>query len=113
MIPIVKEEPEYYAEFKCYEKCYFCGDNTPFWHEKTNNPVCEACSKKHSVTELPNVFKGEIRKALNIGNWYMPDELKRYLILNNYSVQIADELCEQYAKNMQLAFEKGKSFKTN
>jgi hypothetical protein len=107
-IPIKEEEKEYFEQFKSYENCYFCGDKTPFWHEKTNNPLCECCASKHKVSELPNRFKGEERKSISNGDWYTPDDLKRHLLNNNYSKQIADELCEQYAKNLQLAYEKGK-----
>lgn len=112
-IPIVEEEKEYFEDFGVFEKCYFCNASTSFWHEKTNNPVCEKCSKSHKVSELPNRFKGEIRNKIIQGNWYQPEELKRYLMNNNYSKLIADEICTQYAKNLQLAFEKGKSLTTN
>lgn len=111
-IPIVEEEKEYFKEFKCFEHCYFCNKSTSFWHEATNNPVCENCSKTHKVTELPDRFKGETRSKIIQGNWYHPSELKTYLKNNNYSNLIADELCEQYAKNLQLAFEKGKQLST-
>jgi len=112
-IPIKKEDKEYFEDFRCYENCYFCGKSTDTWHEKTNNPVCGGCSKSHRVTELPNRFKGETRKDLQKGNWYTTNELKKYLMNNNYSEFIADELCEQYAKNLQLAYEKGLKHSAN
>ena len=58
MIPI-KREPKDVILAHVIEKCYFCPNTTRMWHEKTNNPVCEDCSKKHRVSELPNRFKGE------------------------------------------------------
>jgi hypothetical protein len=36
------------------EGCLFCNRPTRFWHEPTNNPVCEACAKVHRVAELPD-----------------------------------------------------------
>lgn len=54
MIPLVKEPEEYFKEFGVYEKCYFgCGKSTPFWHCKTNQPICKECAKQHKVDELP------------------------------------------------------------
>lgn len=58
-IPIKQEPEEYFKEFRCYESCYFCSEKTDMWHEKTNNPVCNKCCKKHKVSELPNRFNGE------------------------------------------------------
>lgn len=57
MIPIKKELPELYQEFKCHENCTFCKQPTDTWHEKTNNPVCAACATSHKVSELKNWFK--------------------------------------------------------
>lgn len=42
-------------------------------------------------------------------NWYTPEEMRRYLKSQNYSDDIAEELCNTYADNLTLAFEKGKS----
>jgi len=58
MIPI-KREPEDISISHIIEKCYFCDTPTRMWHLKTNNPVCDKCSKTHKVAELPNRFKGE------------------------------------------------------
>lgn len=52
MIPIVKEGKELFEQFKCYERCFFCGKETDMWHDKSNTPVCKECSKKHKVSEL-------------------------------------------------------------
>lgn len=54
MIPLIREPKEYFEEMKVYEKCYFgCGKTTPFWHWRTNQPVCKDCAKIHNVSELP------------------------------------------------------------
>ncbi len=52
MIPIVKEPPELYEEFKLYDNCVFCNNPTDMWHWRTNNPVCPTCAKQHRVKEL-------------------------------------------------------------
>lgn len=47
------------------ESCLFCKRPTRFWHEPTNNPVCEACARVHRVAELPDhglVYRREMRK---------------------------------------------------
>ena len=54
MIPI-KKEPEDYCFG--YEICVFCGRTTLFWHFKTNNPVCQRCSKLHKISELIDYMK--------------------------------------------------------
>lgn len=33
-------------------KCYFCGQPTRYWHEKTNTPLCIDCAKTHKSKEL-------------------------------------------------------------
>lgn len=113
-IPLRKEDPELFEEFGVHENCYFCNSKTDMWHNNTNNPVCPKCAKTHKVAELPNRFKGETRgRVFTKQDWYTADELKHYLRTQNYSNQIADELCEQYAKNLQLAYEKGISVASN
>ncbi len=52
MIPIEKEPKEFYNEFKCYEKCYFCKEETKFWAKQKNRPVCTECAKKYTVGDL-------------------------------------------------------------
>jgi hypothetical protein len=39
--------------------------------------------------------------------WYTKDELYDWLISENYSKQIADELAERWAGDLQHAFDKG------
>ncbi len=39
------------------EVCHFCKKTTRYWHENTNNPVCQECAKKHKVGELPDYGK--------------------------------------------------------
>tara|TARA_R110000822_G_scaffold95314_5_gene218044 strand:+ start:832 stop:1017 length:186 start_codon:yes stop_codon:yes gene_type:complete len=56
-IPVKKEGDELFTEFGVFEKCAFCKETTKYWHEKTNNPVCQCCAKKHKVSELHNWFK--------------------------------------------------------
>jgi hypothetical protein len=57
MIPIKKEPLGYYEATRMYERCAFCHKETDTWHEKTNNPVCEECARKHKVNELTNWLK--------------------------------------------------------
>jgi hypothetical protein len=52
MIPLVKEPDELFQASGIYENCYFCGKLTPFWHEKTNQPVCRPCSRIHNEEEV-------------------------------------------------------------
>ena len=58
-IPIVSEEEALFNEFGIYEKCVFCKLTTDMWHIRTNNPVCQKCSKNHKVSELHNWRKGK------------------------------------------------------
>lgn len=51
-IPIEKEPKEFWQEFKCHERCYFCNKETNTWHIGTNQPVCSLCAKEHKVSEL-------------------------------------------------------------
>lgn len=54
-IPIKREDDETIASFGgIVEQCHFCGNKTRYWHENTNNPVCQSCSKTHKVAELPD-----------------------------------------------------------
>lgn len=52
MIPIYKEPDDMYLNTRVYERCYFCNNPTDTWHNGTNQPVCEKCSKVHQVYEL-------------------------------------------------------------
>jgi hypothetical protein len=53
MIPLVEEPKILYQETRVYEKCYFgCGNETKFWHTRTNQPICKSCAKKHKVSEV-------------------------------------------------------------
>jgi len=62
-IPIKKEPDELAGNFfGAVEKCSFCSNETKFWHENTNNPVCPDCSKEHKVSELVDYGK-RIRAA--------------------------------------------------
>jgi hypothetical protein len=52
MIEIKKEPSEMYEHTRVYERCYFCHQSTDTWHDPSNTPVCEDCSKKHTVEEI-------------------------------------------------------------
>lgn len=54
-IPL-KKEPDSEASqyFGIIESCHFCNRPTRYWHENTNNPVCQECAKTHRVNELPD-----------------------------------------------------------
>lgn len=52
MIPLVKESTDMFANTHCYERCYFCNDETDTWHKNTNQPVCKNCAGTHKVSEL-------------------------------------------------------------
>lgn len=49
----------------------------------------------------------EERATLKAPTWCTPDEMKHWLLRQNYSEQIASELAQIIATNYQLAFEKG------
>jgi len=54
-IPVEHESSKIMQEFgKLIESCHFCRTPTRYWHNNTNNPVCQCCSKKHKVSELPD-----------------------------------------------------------
>lgn len=40
--------------------------------------------------------------------WYKPEEMCQHLRTKNYSPEIAEELCVDYAKNLEAALRKGK-----
>ena len=57
-IPIEHEDKEELAKWDMgletmLEHCLFCDKPTPYWHAKTNNPVCTECSKTHRVGDIP------------------------------------------------------------
>lgn len=58
-IPIAHEDKEYLKKWgmglaDILEHCHFCKKCTPYWHTRTNNPVCPECAKTHKVRELPD-----------------------------------------------------------
>jgi hypothetical protein len=68
MIPIEKEPPDFYANLKVYERCYFCIHETNTWHIGTNQPVCANCAKTHKVAELKKAhpdYKPPKKRELN------------------------------------------------
>ncbi len=57
-IPLIKESEEVSKQFHgLIESCHFCNKPTKYWHENTNNPVCEKCAPLHKVAELPDYGK--------------------------------------------------------
>lgn len=52
MIPTVKEPKDMYENTRVYEHCYFCKKPTDTWHWRTNQPICNSCSKKHKVADI-------------------------------------------------------------
>ena len=65
-IPVEREDVSELAKWgmgleAIVERCAFCKQPTRYWHMRTNNPVCEACAKKHRVGELRNWRKGAHR----------------------------------------------------
>ena len=57
-----------------------------------------------SETNKPN----EVKPVLpDVPTWYTPDEMRHYLIRHNYSREIADELAQRWANDLQGAFKKG------
>lgn len=54
-IPVIREPDEEASNYGgLLESCHFCQMATRWWHENTNNPVCQQCAKKHRVSELPD-----------------------------------------------------------
>ena len=74
-IPTHEEPDDLYEEMRVYEVCVFCRKPTKFWHEKTNNPVCQKCAKTHKVAELHNWRKKSSQKVTPI-----KDVLENYTI---------------------------------
>lgn len=66
-IPVHHEGEDVVAEFPhIIEQCHFCREQTRYWHENTNNPVCQGCAKAHRVSELPDwgrAIRANKRKA--------------------------------------------------
>ena len=57
-IPLQHEDSETTKEWpRIVESCHFCRTKTRWWHENTNNPVCQKCAKEHRVAELPDYGK--------------------------------------------------------
>lgn len=56
-IPLIHEGDVAKHFWGAIEDCHFCGKQTKYWHENTNNPVCPDCAKIHKVAELPDFGK--------------------------------------------------------
>lgn len=57
----VKHEPKDVVKAfgSLIESCFFCKEETRYWHDESNTPVCRDCAKQHEVSELPTTFKGK------------------------------------------------------
>jgi len=55
------------------------------------------------------IFLIQLEDLQNQESWYSAEEMRRYFKTNKYSDEIANELCDQYADNLQKAYEKGLS----
>ena len=66
MIPIKKEPKELYKQFKKYERCLFCRNETDTWHIESNTPICSDCSKIKSVSD---VEKAILKEPKDLKNW--------------------------------------------
>jgi hypothetical protein len=79
----------------------------------TNGQIAIVSDDGRAVCFIPYLhpdseqIKKTILHALNTPSWYDAKEMHRYLKMNGYSDLIADELCADYANNLQLAYEKG------
>ena len=56
-ITVVHEDTEELKKWGCgldtlLEHCVFCDATTPYWHKRTNTPVCQSCAKTHKVTDI-------------------------------------------------------------
>lgn len=40
-----------------YERCVFCHNETKYWNDETNNPVCTKCAKKYNQSDLEKLYK--------------------------------------------------------
>ena len=50
---IVHHEPAWLFQcFKKYEKCVFCGDDTPYWVKIPNKPCCKECAETNTIETL-------------------------------------------------------------
>ncbi|MDK9793731.1 hypothetical protein [Vibrio sp. D431a] len=51
------------------EECVFCTSKTNLWHIETNNPICLCCANLYYVSEIPEDFGENNRKALKAGTF--------------------------------------------
>lgn len=63
-IKVEKESDEVFQEFGgLTEVCVFCALPTRYWHNRTNNPVCQECAPTHKVSELKDWRKAARQRA--------------------------------------------------
>jgi hypothetical protein len=54
-IPVVHEDLAVvndYGVSEMLEHCFFCAQPTRYWHLATNDPCCQECAERHSVSEF-------------------------------------------------------------
>jgi hypothetical protein len=59
---------------------------------------CDTCKPESELAQSP---------GSPAPKWYSPEEIRHHLIRSRYAPEIADELCVDYAANLQAAFMKG------
>jgi hypothetical protein len=101
-IPIKQEPKEFYKEFKVYEKCVFCLNETKTWHENTNTPVCKNCAKSHNVEDIKmkQTALQKLKEKLESQKEFYGT---RFIQLESW----IDELMEYEKQQIQSAFENG------
>jgi hypothetical protein len=76
-----------------------------------NGPAPTRCTHGYYPPKLCPYFQAESSFAAppcSAPVWYTREELRHYLTaFQHYHKDIANELCDDYAKNLQRAFEKG------
>ena len=52
-IPVKREPQEITKGFgNLLEKCFFCKDETHYWHEASNTPICPFCADEKDVSDI-------------------------------------------------------------
>lgn len=57
-IPVVAESEEMHDVTGAYEQCIFCNEETKYWHEESNRPVCPVCSVVNTPADIVNAPYG-------------------------------------------------------
>jgi hypothetical protein len=114
MIPTVREPKD--TKPAALEHCYFCNQNTPYWHPKTNKPVCHSCAKTHKVSEIikhPNYKPMTKEKYTEQSILFNQIELKLLELSIQESIQYNKECIEHfYTKNKDVPKKNIKTLKS-